>query len=320
VHAVTPTGRALRAPAVAIPLIVAVLMSVLAITATSAHADPTSGCNPLKQTCGVGVGGGGSPGGPGNGGGGPGNGGGGPVTAGCHNTDPTGNGCDPCYSYPNGTPLNPGVPSDPAACTVYSQNLFCSQQNPAGTGADPATWVAYLKAVGCYTNPYRPGSAAVAAEKAYASIHFPSPTGDRSPRQTLSYQGYPFTYVNLWTWYWTDPSTWVKLTATASDGDQSATVTATPVELDFSPGDGGAAVACDGPGRPWVAADGNGAPTDGGCAYQYSKVSSGPITSTQTIVWQITWKGTGGTAGEIPSLSTSTSGQLQVLQVQVVNR
>jgi hypothetical protein len=69
-----------------------------------------------------------------------------------------------------------------------------------------------------------------------------------------------------------------------------------------------------------VASDGNGAPTDGACAYQYSKVTSGPITSTQTIVWQITWKGTGGTTGEIPSLSTSTSGQLQVLQVQVVNR
>jgi hypothetical protein len=49
-------------------------------------------------------------------------------------------------------------------------------------------------------------------------------------------------------------------------------------------------------------------------------VTPSPITSTQTIVWKITWIGTGGTGGEIPSLSTSTSGRLQVLQIQVVNR
>jgi hypothetical protein len=306
-------------PVVAIAL-AALLISMLAVlTAPSASADPGSGgCNPNDPSCTVGVGGGGSPGGPGSGSGG--GGGGGPVVAGCHNTDPTGNGCDPCYSYPNGTPLNPGTPSDPAACTDFSQNLFCSQLTPAGTGATYADWVSFLKTVNCWQNPYTPGSPVVAAQNALASIHFPSPSGDRSPNSSLRYQGYPFTYVNFWTFYWTSPDTWKTLTATATDKDQSATVTATPVELDFSPGDGGAPVACGGPGRPWAASDGNGAPTNGACAYQYSKVTSSPITSTQTIVWQITWKGTGGTTGEIPSLSTSTSGQLQVLQVQVVNR
>lgn len=298
-----------------------ILFAAMFVATRSAHADGTGsgGCNPLLQTCGVGVGGGGSPGGPGNGGGEPGNGGGGgPVAAGCHNTDPTGNGCDPCYSYPNGTPLNPGTPSDAAACSIFSHNLFCSELNP--TGLSYQEWEQTLQTFDCQGNNYVPGSPAVAAQNAFKLIHFPNPSGDRSPSPSLSYQGYPFTYVNLWTFYWTSPDTWKTLTATAMDKDQSATVTARPVELDFSPGNGGVAVACDGPGRPWVASDGNGAPTDGACGYRYSTATSEPVTSTQTIVWQITWKGTGDTTGEIPSLSTSTAGQLQVLQVQVVNR
>src|SRR5690348_9250896 len=64
-------------------------------------------CNPLLQTCTVGVGGGGSGGSGGSGGG---SGGGGTVSPGCHNTDPE-NGCDPC---PAGMPMS--KTPDPAAC------------------------------------------------------------------------------------------------------------------------------------------------------------------------------------------------------------
>jgi hypothetical protein len=185
---------------------------------------------------------------------------------------------------------------------------------------DPAAWRLLLRTQGCANNTFTPVNPAVLAQQALATIHFPKPSGDRSPRQTLSYQGYPFTYVNLWTYYWTDLASWHPLSATASLRGVSATVTARPVELDFDPGDGSPAVSCSGPGRPWVQVDGNAAPSDGACGYQYVKVSSGPITSTQTIVWQITWTGTGGTGDELPSLSTATSGQLQVLQIQTVTR
>lgn len=234
----------------------------------------------------------------------------GPADNVCHNTDPRG-GCNPCP--PNGT-----AAPDPAACAAYSQNLFCSQLNPAGV--DPAAWQILLQTQGCAGNTYTPVNPAVLAQQALATIRFPHPSGDRSPRQTLTYQGHPFSYVNLWTFFWTDPGVWHPLSATASVGEVSATVTARPVELVFDPGDGNAAVACAGPGRPWAESDGNSPPSDGACGYRYTKVTSGPITSTQTIVWQITWVGTGNTSGEIPSLSTSTSGQLQVLQIQVVTR
>jgi hypothetical protein len=266
------------------------------------------GCNIFTQTCGVGVGDPGSPGGLGTGD--PGSpSGSGPTTPGCHNTDPMGDGCDPCNT------LTTGIPSDPAACTVFEQNLFCSELNP--TGIDYATWENFLRIMNCAGNPYTQGSPAVAAHNALAGISFPNPSGDRSPSQNQLYRGYPFTYTGLWTYYWTSVG-WVTKSATANDGAQTATVTATPTALDFDPGDGLSSVTCDGPGRPWTASDGNSAPADGACGYQYRQVTSSPLTSTQTLVWTLTWK-VSGDAGALPTtFSTSTSGQLNVMQIQTV--
>jgi hypothetical protein len=228
----------------------------------------------------------------------------------CHNTDPHA-GCSPC-------PRDGSTAPAPTACAAYTQNLFCSQLNP--TGIDPVAWKLELQAVGCANNAVTPVNPAVLALQALATIRFPAPSGDRSPSTSLRYQGLPFTYVNLWTFYWTDPATWRPLSATATLRGVSATVSAQPVELDYSPGDGSASVACNGPGRAWTSQDGNGPPRKGACAYRYKSVTADPITSTQTTVWKITWTGTGDSAGQLPSLSTSTSGQLRVLQVQVVNR
>lgn len=161
---------------------------------------------------------------------------------------------------------------------------------------------------------------ATLAEQAFKTITFPKPSGDRSPSSSHTFEGYPFTYVNLPTFFWTASETWKTLSATASLDGLSATVTARPSELVYDPGDDGQPTICHGPGRPWTDADGNGPPSAGACAHTYRHATSATITSTQTIVWQITWTGTGGTSGQIPSLSTSTTGQLQVLQVQVVSR
>jgi hypothetical protein len=167
-------------------------------------------------------------------------------------------------------------------------------------------------------------TAASLAEQAYEEIVLPRPSGHRSPSEAQDYNGYPFTYVGLWTYYWTDPASWKPLTATASAVGLSATVTAVPVSLSFDPGDGSGSQFCAGPGRPWLESDGNDAPSEGACGYRYSKVTGPgyghPITSTQTIAWKVTWRGTGNTGGEIPGPLTSTSGQLNVLQIQTVNR
>ena len=287
-----------------------VMLAFLAMPGVSYASGPGGGCTILSDpSCtvtvtGPGRQGGGNEGAPVSGGGDQ-----GVQLTGCTNTDPE-HGCDPC---PGGQ-LSP----NPGICQAWRHNLVCSQLNPAGL--DPATWQSELQLFGCLANTFVPVNPAVLAQQALGTIRFPHPSGDRSPSPTLLYQGLPLTYVNLYTFYWTSAATWRTLSASASAGGVSATVTAAPVELDFDPGNGGPTVSCDGPGRPWTSADGNGAPTDGACAYQYLRVTTTPITSTQTIVWKITWIGTGGAGGEIPSLSTSTSGRLQVLQIQVVNR
>lgn len=167
-----------------------------------------------------------------------------------------------------------------------------------------------------------PPSPATLAEQAAASFLLPQPSGERSPLTSLSYMGEPFTYVNLWTYFWTSPGSWKSLTATAAAGGNSATVTAKPVLLTFNPGDGSDAVSCDGPGGPWVPADGNDEPSDG-CGFQYRDVSGPgydhPFTATQTITWQLTWTGTGNTTGVLNQRTTSTTGVLNVLQIQAVN-
>jgi hypothetical protein len=285
----------------------AAVVLVVVVIAAPARADGggSGDCNPTKDpTCSVRVGGGGGGGG----------GGSGPTS-------------DPCAPYPDAA-YGDEPPKVSQACADELQARYCNAM--VGDAADglekpPAQWTlaetqavnAEMAKIGCPPVVTPAGL----AEQAVKTITFPHPSGDRSPRASLLYQGLPFTYVKgFWTFYWTDPSTWKTLSATASAAGMSATVTARPVELVFDPGDGSDSASCPGPGRPWQASDGNGAPTDGACAYQYTKVTSSPITSTQTIVWQITWVGTGNSNGEIPSLSTSTSGQLQVLQIQVVNR
>lgn len=293
---------------IVLPLANVVLM--VAVVASPARAHGSGSCNVLKDpTCTVDVGTGGGDGGGDSGG---------------QRQGPTE---DPCAPYPDAA-YGDKPPTVSQACADELQANFCKAMlGDIGDGLELTSLDNLtvqqvdevnraLEASGCppVVTP------ATLAEQAFKTIAFPKPSGDRSPPSSLRYAGYPFTYVNLPTFFWTTAESWKALSATASLDGLSATVTARPIQLVYDPGDSEQPAVCDGPGRPWTSADGNGPPTDGACAYTYRKVTSAPITSTQTIVWHISWTGTGGTAGEIPSLSTSTIGQLQVLQVQVVNR
>jgi hypothetical protein len=290
------------------------LISATAVVLTMVASSPAGaddgggegGCNVYDPSCTVGTGGGGSSGGGGGDGGG-------------------GSAGDPCAKWPNAT-YGSKPPAVSQACADALQGRFCDAIKADALGGLQAGSFAVLPiaeidalnkqfvAAGCppVVTP------ATLAEQAYKTIRFPHPSGSRSPSQNLLYRGYPFTYVMLQTFYWTDLGSWKTLSATASAGGLTATVTARPTQLIFDPGDGSSAVSCAGPGRPWTNADGNDPPTGEACAYQYTKVTASPITSTQSIVWKITWTGTGNTGGEIPQLVTSTSGQLNVMQIQTV--
>jgi hypothetical protein len=282
------------------------------VVASPAGANGNGDCNVRDPTCTVSTGGGD---GGGNDGGGGGDG---------------GSNVDPCAKYPNAA-YGDKPPTVSQACADELQGNYCNAMKADAANAlekGYADWTAAETAevnremaqIGCPPVVTPAGL----AEQAFKTIAFPRPSGHRSPAESQGYDGYAFTYVGLWTYYWTDPATWKPLTATASAAGFTATVTAVPVSLFFDPGDGSDSASCAGPGRPWTDADGNDAPADGACGYQYSKVTGpgydDPITSTQTILWKITWTGTGNSAGQIPALSTSTSAQLNVLQIKTVNR
>jgi hypothetical protein len=270
-------------------------------TSPARAGEPKPPCTPGDPNCVI-IGTG-DPGGPGNPGGGTGDpGGGGPTQP-----DP----CLPDTGYAYIACRSIGIVGLDVCVPIFEQN------EGTLTLADLNT---LLVANGCPPAPANlvPPSPADLALRALAGFRLPSPSGHRSPSETLDFNGYPFTYVNLWLFFWTDPGSWKSLSATARAGGNWATVTAKPVSLSYDPGDGSPLVACDGPGRPWTDADGNSAPSDGACGYQYQHVTSQPVTSTQTITWQLSWVGSGGTGGTFPDRSTSTSGQLQVMQIQTV--
>ncbi len=145
------------------------------------------------------------------------------------------------------------------------------------------------------------------------------PTVHRSPTEANDYEGDPFTWAYIATWFWTNAADYQPQSQTVSVGPVSATVVARPIGLLFEPGDGGDAVRCPGPGRAWTEADGNDAP-ESGCGYRYEHVTDGTVTSRLGILWRVTWTGTGGTGGTLPTMETITDAPLRVLQIQVVTR
>jgi hypothetical protein len=159
------------------------------------------------------------------------------------------------------------------------------------------------------------------AQQAFTLLTLPKPTLGRSPslqNGDPAQGGQAYTIVNLWTWFYTDPATFVPMSRTVSLQGVSATVTATPKALVFSPGDGHAAVSCAGPGRPWESADQFDAPDAGGCGYRYTEVQAEPITGTVSISWDVSWTGTGGVSGVFDGVATSSSSQFIVQQIRTV--
>jgi hypothetical protein len=167
--------------------------------------------------------------------------------------------------------------------------------------------------------PPPPPDPAVLAQQAYGELSLPKPESHRSPESNSdpALGGLPYTWVGLNTWVWVN--NWQPLQRTVDLRGVSATVTATPTSLSFDPGNGDASMSCPGPGRPWTQADGNRAPTGGGCAYMYRSVTAaGPLTAATGITWSVAWTSNTGAGGTFPALSTTTTSSFLVEQIQVV--
>jgi hypothetical protein len=163
----------------------------------------------------------------------------------------------------------------------------------------------------------QPAVAPVAlAQLARRYIPLPAPAIQTSPAATADQ------VVNVPTWLWADPGTWGVRTATASVPNESATVTATPVTVTWTMGDG-SQVVCRGPGTPYTGGDPARPSPDCGHTYRQSSARQPglryPITATTT--WRISWVATGVVAasGTLPSLLRTSTTTLRVAEAQTVN-
>jgi hypothetical protein len=162
---------------------------------------------------------------------------------------------------------------------------------------------------------------AVLAEQALRTLTIPAPTTGRYPDGTMQ-DGQPFTVVNAYTWFWSDPESFRALTARADAADVWVQVTVTPTALSFAPGDGADAVSCAGPGVAWQRTDGVWAPSPVGCHYRYPHSSirqpDQQVTATYGISWSVAWTSSTGASGTLPDLTTSSNATFAVAEVQAV--
>ena len=154
------------------------------------------------------------------------------------------------------------------------------------------------------------------AERAAGQLDLPTPTLNTSPADPVK------TLVGLQTWLWVPAAQWQTLTASASAGGATVTVTAEPIQSRWDMGEG--AVNCAGPGREWRKGLGQNARTD--CGYTYKRTSlrepDNKYAVAATLRYQITWACEGDCsedAGDLGTLDSPTStSQLEVSERQSV--
>jgi hypothetical protein len=235
---------------------------------------------------------------------------------------------DGCYyraADPQPPPDDPvWVGHSPGDGAVYTRTCEGLMYVPVGSGG-------FVQAAGATTvwlaapppgSPVVPPPAATLAQRALAQLRLPTMTAASNGGASQT------SYVGVPTWLWVDDTGWHAMTATAAVGARSVTLTATPVSVTWSMGDGGS-VACDGPGEPFSQA----AAQDPPCGYTY-RVSSAdqPQSGSQTndrhftvqgsVDFAMHWVCSGDcdqAAGYLPDVARATTPlPLRVFEVQTV--
>ena len=184
----------------------------------------------------------------------------------------------------------------------------CERPSTPGTPA-PAT------GSGSGTAPPPPSPGALAVQ-ALNRTPLPAPSMAMSPGGSIPL------LVNLPTYLWIDPAQWRPVTASASAGAVTSTVTATPERVVWDMGQG-ETVTCDGPGSPYVPSLSDAAqPSD--CKFSYrassARSSDKTFTVTATVEWHVTWSASGAAGGGDLGISRrSSTTTVRVAELQVLN-
>ena len=161
--------------------------------------------------------------------------------------------------------------------------------------------------------PVPPVDGATLAKAAWKAVEIPAPSVEMNPRMDGDVQ----TLVGVENWVWASADTPQSVTASASAGPVSATVTATSSGLTLSAPD--SKVSCQGFGTPWQP----GMPEGGSsCTVTFTRSSEhlGGSTSVKVgVSYSASYAASDGAQGSLPSVSTSGSVSLKVGEAQSLN-
>ncbi|MFF6875384.1 MULTISPECIES: hypothetical protein [unclassified Streptomyces] len=160
------------------------------------------------------------------------------------------------------------------------------------------------------------------AEYAYNKVKVPETEVELKPETEST--------VNLPTWVWLDKGTFkdVKVRAALPNTGLWAETTAKPVALHLDPGtkdaevfpaSGDCAINDDGSiGTPYTKGAADKTPP---CGIRYLRATDGaPYQLSASVTWQITWEGSDGTDGDLPDGTFETTQDMNVQEIQSVNR
>ncbi|MFB6843870.1 hypothetical protein ACFCXS_03190 [Streptomyces sp. NPDC056373] len=160
------------------------------------------------------------------------------------------------------------------------------------------------------------------AEYAYNKVKVPETEVELKPAARST--------VNLPTWVWLDKGTFkdVKVRAALPNTGLWAETTAKPVALHLDPGtedaevfpaSGDCAINDDGSiGTPYTKDAADETPP---CGIRYLRASDGaPYQLSASVTWKITWQGSDGTTGDLPDGTFETTQDMNVQEIQSVNR
>ena len=161
--------------------------------------------------------------------------------------------------------------------------------------------------------PVPPVDGATLAKAAWKAVEIPAPSVEMNPRMDGDVQ----TLVGVENWVWASADTPQSVTATASAGPVSATVTATSSGLTLSAPD--SKVSCQGFGTPWQPGMPEGSSS---CTMTFTRSSEhlGGSTSVKVgVSYSASYTASDGAQGSLPSVSTSGSVSLKVGEAQSLN-
>ncbi|WP_405659271.1 hypothetical protein [Streptomyces sp. NBC_00079] len=160
------------------------------------------------------------------------------------------------------------------------------------------------------------------AEYAYNQVKVPDTEIELKPTTKST--------VNLPTWAWLDKGTFreIKVRAELPRTNLYAVTTAKPVALHLDPGtedattypaSGDCTINDDGSiGAPYEKGDAGQTPS---CGITYLHATNGtPYHLKASITWQVSWEGTGGAKGDLPDGTFDTTQDMDVQEIQAVNR